>query len=121
MMRFTVRTRSGFTLVELMVVIVIIGILAAIALPKFKYFRETAKETQTAANLKVIQESLAKYGVDNNGRYPFRVRYFDDATINAPGFDPLDWGKYPATIISDPSRPWFSMGLFGGVHVVKPD
>jgi len=121
MMRFFLRARSGFTLIELMVVIVIIAILATIAIPKFKYFRETAKETQTAANLKVIQESLAKYGVDNNGRYPFRVNYFSQQTINSPGFDPLQHTTYPPTIYSDPSGPWFSMGLFGGDEVVNAD
>jgi prepilin-type N-terminal cleavage/methylation domain-containing protein len=118
MMRLTLRARNGFTLVELMVVIVIIAILASIAIPKFKYFRETAKETQTAANLKVIQESLAKYGVDNNGRYPFRVRFYDRAQTNVPGFDPLRFTAFQPRISSDPARPWFSMGLFGGCEVV---
>src|SRR5215211_7141144 len=105
MMRLTLRTRAGFTLVELMVVIVIIAILAAMAIPKFKYFRDTAKETQTAANLKVIQESLAKYGVDNNGRYPFRTRFYENATLSQPGFNPLDYVNYPATITTDVPRP----------------
>ena len=120
-MRLSLRTRNGFTLVELMVVIVIIAILAAMAIPKFKYFRETAKETQTAANLKVIQESLAKYGVDNNGRYPFRVRFYDQAVVNLPGFNPLQYTAFAPKVSSDPDRPWFSMGLFGGVHVVNQD
>jgi general secretion pathway protein G len=120
-MRLNLRNRGGFTLVELMVVIVIIGILAAIAIPKFKYFRETAKETQTAANLRIIQQSLAKFGVDNNGNYPFRVRYYTQAQVTNPSFKPLDFVQFPPTITSDPDRPWFSMGLFGGVHVVNPD
>jgi len=121
MMRLSLRTGNGFTLVELMVVIVIIAILATIAIPKFKYFRETAKETETAANLKQIQETLQKYGVDNNGRYPFRIRYYDQTTIKKPGFDPSQNTAFPATIVSDPARPWFAMGLFGGDEVVNPD
>jgi type II secretion system protein G len=120
-MQLNLRIRAGFTLIELMVVIVIIGILASIAIPKFKQFRETAKETQTAANLRVIQQSLEKYAVDNNDHYPFRTRYYDDAALAAPGFDPMDYQNHPWTIASEPAQPWFSLGLFGGVHVVNQD
>jgi type II secretion system protein G len=121
MMEMIRYSRRGFTLVELMVVIVIIGFLAAIALPKFKQFRDSAKETQTAANLRIIQQSLEKFAVDNNSNYPFRVRYYDAALVNNAAFSPTDWTAFPPTLNSEPSFPWFSMGLFGGVHVVNAD
>jgi len=117
-MRIESNTRAGFTLVELMVVIVIIGFLAAIALPKFKQFRDSAKETQTAANLNIIHQSLEKYGVDNNAQYPFRIRYYNGSVTQQPGFSPTDWVKFPPTLNSEPNTPWFSMGLFGGDPVV---
>jgi hypothetical protein len=37
------------------------------------------------------------------------------------GFNPTDYVNYPASKTSDPNRPWFAMGLFGGVHVVNQD
>src|SRR5688500_11899624 len=120
-MRGRVNVRHGFTLIELMVVIVIIAILAAIAIPKFKQFRDSAKGAQTASNLRSIHGALQKFGVDNNGLYPFRVRYYEDTTMALPGFDPADWDNFPATLNSEPDLPWFAMGLFGGVHVVDQD
>jgi prepilin-type N-terminal cleavage/methylation domain-containing protein len=119
--RHNFESTAGFTLIELLVVIVIIGILATLAIPRFSQLRVTARETQTAANLAEVQRALEAFGVDNNSLYPFRVRWYEDGNYDKPGFDPSNIAVYPPDLHSEPSAPWFSLGLFGGVHTVNPD
>jgi len=64
------RKDKGFTLIELMVVIVIIAILAAVALPNFMGATEKARESAVTSAVKALQTSLEMYAVDNNGSYP---------------------------------------------------
>ena len=63
------RTQKGFTLIELMIVVVIIGILAAIAIPNFIAMQNRAKEGSTKANMHTLQLASEDYGVQNNGVY----------------------------------------------------
>ena len=60
---------SGFTLIELMIVVVIIGILAAIAIPKFQDVTESAKYAACRSNLRNIASALNMYAAENN-EYP---------------------------------------------------
>jgi len=62
-------TQKGFTLIELMIVVVIIGILAAIAIPNFIAMQNRAKEGSTKANMHTLQLSSEDYGVQNDGVY----------------------------------------------------
>ena len=64
------RKDKGFTLIELMLVIVIIAILAAVALPNFMGATEKARESAVTSAVKAIQTSLEMYAVDHNGTYP---------------------------------------------------
>ena len=63
------RKNQGFTLIELMIVVVIIGILAAIAIPNFIAMQNRAKEGSTKANMHTLQLSAEDYGVQNDGVY----------------------------------------------------
>jgi len=56
-----IRNRKGFTLVELMIVVAIIGILAAIAIPNFLTFRMKAKTAEAKSNLGAIRSTEVAY------------------------------------------------------------
>ena len=56
---------KGFTLVEIMIVVAIIGLLAAIAIPNFIAARTRAQTTACIANLKQLQGAKTLYGLDN--------------------------------------------------------
>lgn len=58
--------RKGFTLVEIMIVVAIIGLLAAIAIPNFVRARETAQKNACISNLKQIQGAMAVWAIDKN-------------------------------------------------------
>lgn len=63
------RHANGFTLIELMIVVVVIGILAAIAIPNFVAAQERAKEGSTKANMHTFQLAAEDYAVANSGDF----------------------------------------------------
>lgn len=76
------RQQSGFTLIELMIVVAIIGILAAIAIPSFNRFQARARQSEVNVNLKSLFT-----GLRTQQRKP-------SASIHASGFAPERGNRY---------------------------
>jgi prepilin-type N-terminal cleavage/methylation domain-containing protein len=65
MMKLARKNRRGFTLIELMIVIAIIGILAAIAIPNFSKARRQARLKACVSNMRTIEGAIEMYEMDN--------------------------------------------------------
>ena len=102
------RSKLGFTLVELLVVIVVLAILAAIVLPKFVNSSARSKESALKSDLKLIRNAISLFQADV-GKYPLaladlaetdktKVKGADGAVVSA-----ADWhGPYLDSVITDP-------------------
>lgn len=67
--------RAGFTLIEILIVIAIISLLAAILFPVFSRARENARRASCQSNLKQLALSIHMYNADNDQRFPIGARY----------------------------------------------
>lgn len=67
MMRMLTKKRDkGFTLIEIMIVVLIIGVLLAIAVPNFMNARETSRAKACVSNLKQIDAAKEQWAMDHN-------------------------------------------------------
>lgn len=64
MSRFTLKGRRGFTLIEIMIVVLIIAVLLAIAIPNFMKARDTSRTKACVANLRQIDTGKVQYAMD---------------------------------------------------------
>ena len=99
MSRFVKKVRRGFTLVEIMIVVLIIGILLAIAIPNFVRARNTSRGKACQANLKQIDSATEQYLMDNR-------------TTTYPALSALT-PNYLKTAPSCPSGGTYTMGSAG--------
>ena len=69
--------RKGFTLIEVLVVVIILGVLATIVIPKIASSTGDAKAAKCSANWGMLIRALELYGVNNDGDYPTNQTNFD--------------------------------------------
>ena len=58
--------QGGFTLIEVMIVIALVGTLSAIAVPNYMEHRERAKVVQAIADIRAMEKMIANFGIDND-------------------------------------------------------
>ena len=73
MVKLNKAAQRGFTLIELMIVVAIIGILAAVAIPKFAQMIERAKEGATKSNIGAVRSAVSIYYGKNEGVNPASI------------------------------------------------
>jgi general secretion pathway protein G len=109
--------QRGFTLIEIMVVIAILGILAALIVPKIMSRPDEARRVAAKQDIGTVMQALKLYRLDN-GRYPTQEQGLR-ALIEKPATDPVpnNWkdGGYLERL---PNDPWGNAYQFlnPGVH-----
>jgi len=104
------RNQSGFTLVELLIVVIILGILAAVVIPQFNTAAAESKEAALASNLATIRQAIELYKVQHNDTFPTAAIKTEltsqtdaDGTINATSgkYGPYIRNQFPNDPLDD--------------------
>ncbi len=119
---------KGFTLVEILIVVIILGILAAIVIPQFTEASSDARESALATDLQTVRSQLELYKVQHLDDYPVAANFVaqligktdQDGTLNAAGA----YGPYMQNFPNNPFADSLNTveveadnaGLGGGSH-----
>ncbi len=82
-MNLRAKSQKGFTIVELLIVIVVIAILAAISIVAYTGVQENARNTQRAANAKAVIDAANAYNAEN-GSFPTVAQLQGYSTVRIP-------------------------------------
>jgi general secretion pathway protein G len=116
------RRSSGFTLIELMVVLVIIGVLAALIVPNVLDRADDARVTAAKTDIGNLAQALKLYKLDNQ-RYPTSAQGLK-ALLAKPTVEPIppNWRPYVEKLPNDPwGRPYqyLNPGIKGEIDVMS--
>lgn len=103
--------KKGFTLVEIMIVVAIIGLLAAIGIPSFQKARDNSRAKACVNNLRMIAAGTEQYMMDNNAT----SATLDQSATYIKGGLPVCPGAGNYTVGTETTDPTCSVG---GAHVL---
>lgn len=106
----------GFTLVEILIVVVILGILAAIVIPQFTSASESAKSSSLVSQLQTIRSQIELYQIQHNGDYPTLL----NLQVDADGLAGHDWSPLTTTTEIDGTFPGDASGDEFGPYLQQP-
>lgn len=110
-MNIATKKQSGFTLIEVMVVVVILGILAAVVVPRIMDNPDKARITKAKQDIRALESALNLYRLDNY-QYPSTDQGLE-ALVSAPGGSPAPANyKQGGYIRKLPLDPWGSPYLY---------
>ncbi len=99
------QTRRGFTLLEVLLVLAILGVIAAIAVPRIISTQKESYEDTTRLEIRAYEKSLTKYALDNDGVYPSGSAEEVAEVLMTPGQDAS--GKPKARALDElPTDSW---------------
>ncbi|MBP0944636.1 type II secretion system major pseudopilin GspG [Pseudomonas alliivorans] len=113
------RAQAGFTLIEIMVVVVILGILAAIVVPKVLDRPDQARATAARQDIGGLMQALNLYRLDN-GRYPNQNQGLKVLVERPANVSKNNWRSYLERLPNDPwGRPYnyLNPGVNGEVDI----
>jgi general secretion pathway protein G len=128
-MKQLLRNKAGFTLIELMVVIIILGLLAAIVMPRVVGETDRARYEQAKVQMRILEDALKRYKLDS-GLFPSTEqglealvrkpssgtlpRYWPEGGYLDKGDIPIDpWGNHYIYISPGLHSPDFDLKSFG--------
>jgi general secretion pathway protein G len=98
-----IRNHNGFTLIELMVVIIILGLLAAIVMPRVVGETDKARYEQAKVQMRILEDALKRYKLDN-GIYPTTAQGLESLVIE-PTTEPLPRNWQEGGYLDKPELP----------------
>jgi prepilin-type N-terminal cleavage/methylation domain-containing protein len=98
------RNRKGITLIELLIVVLILGALAAIAIPRLTQSADTAKSNGCKTNLDIINSQIELYAAEHDGSYPANLEVITNSTTyfpDGPPKCPVTDANYPSALVNN--------------------